>query len=381
MNPYTFKFPTEIILYLIGILKMYDNPISCKSIDNFNYVILDMKQFNPLQKHPKQRYLLYVLNNDTNQIDFYNVNLGFNDTLISLERATNHLTIIAQTERVQNFFTFQSNTHDFFFNLDNINQLRDYKVGISNLINLPGPIYIINNNFLLSFITFYDASFKKYNTIFILTAYYNPMTNHWDTTRIKYLISNGTIIGSIDLKPIFSVNFKKIMLFNNVYYLDYQPGIDNILIGGPTTFHYRMESDVTAFICPINELQYQNPMNSFELLEYYPLNQYYILICLVIYQGTQYNLFGFSGTNSSPENFYTILQASVYVQKFQTMFYTLIRSKYSDHILIETPLLQIDGLIIWLDEKTQSFIIYQPTFNEFLQNNTLNQLGVQDLVY
>jgi hypothetical protein len=142
-----------------------------------------------------------------------------------------------------------------------------------------------------------------------------------------------------------------------------------------------MESDVTAFICPINELQYQNPMNSFELLEYYPLNQYYILICLVIYQGTQYNLFGFSGTNSSPENFYTILQASVYVQKFQTMFYTLIRSKYSDHILIETPLLQIDGLIIWLDEKTQSFIIYQPTFNEFLQNNTLNQLGVQDLVY
>lgn len=383
MNPYTFNIPTEIILYLCNIIKMYNNPIACKSVDNIDYVVLDMKSFNPFLKDKRKRFLLYFLENNQvfpSNIPFYYVNFGYNDTLISLEPAINKLLAVTQTERFQSFFSYQNNLNKYYFNVFSINQLKNYKIAISNCINLPGPLYVINNDFLIVFISFYDPIQKFFNTVFSITAYYNNQTNQWDSTRIKYNILNGTCVGLIDGKPIFSINFKQVMMFNNVYFLPYDNGSDNILIGGDVNYNYRMESKRIANICQINELQVQNDMNGNDLIQYIPLNKYYFLLCLPQFEGTYYYLLGFTGANS-PGNFYSILQSAKFSELFLTMFYSIIKSEFTIEKLPETPIIDYEGLIIWFDFQNTLLIIYQPTFDEFVHNHTMYEFGVQDLLY
>jgi hypothetical protein len=339
--------------------------------------MLDMTQFNPFHIDTRKRFLLYKLHQPTVSFQFYNVNMGFNGTLISLEPVINILDSVTQIERVQAFFTYQNEKHNYKFNLVNINQLKNYKIIINNILNFPGPIYMIDNNFLINFITFKINNL--YSTVFTITAFWNSDIQKWDSSHIQYNIFNGTLVGFVNLKPIFSINFKQLLIFNNIYYLEYDKNDNNILVGSIKSYNYRNTSRTIANICEARELNYMNPMNGNELINYKPLDQYYYLLCFSDDRSNFY-LCGFTGINS-PENFYTIAQSTTYLQLVQTMIYAIFVTSFTKIKLEQKPIFDFDGCIIWYNIDTDSFIIYEPTFPEFIKLHSVEYQGLQDLIW
>jgi len=376
MNPYVYTIPTEIIIYLYNIIKMYSNPLSCISVDNFNYVMLDMLSFYPYLVETRKRYILYKLEQNIVTFEFYYANFNENATLISLEPIINIIDSILQIERVYSFFTYKDDKKDINFNILNINQIKNYKNVINSILNLPGPIYIIDGSFFISFITFQNGN--ELNTVPTIISVWNPILQKWDSSNLTYDIFNGTVVGMINSKPIFSINFKELLMYNNVYYIEYDKKGDNsLLVGSTKSYLYKKVSNTIANIAIAKELNDMNSMNSNDIIDYQPLDSYYFILC-VGGDRSNFYLCGFTGINS-PNNFFSIIQSGVYLKNVQTMFYSIIYSYFVFEIIEEEPIFNFDGCIIWFRQDPVSFLIFQPTFVSFLEKHSIVYQGVSDL--
>jgi hypothetical protein len=378
MNPYVYTIPTDIIIYLYNIIKMYSNPLACISMEDSNYVLIDMLSFNPYWMETRKQYLLYKLEQSIVRFEFYYANFDSNAVLISLEPVLNILDSILQIEKVYSFFTYRDEKNDLNFNILNINQIKNYKNVINSILNLPGPIYMIDGLFLMSFVTFQNGS--ELSTVPTITSFWNPTIQKWDSSRIVYDILNGTVIGTIDSKPIFSINFKELLMYNNVYYLEYNKNdINSLFVGSTRSFLYKKVSKTIANIANAKELNYMTPMNGNDIIDYQPLDSYYFILCI---GGDRSNFYlcGFTGINS-PDNFFSIIQSGVYLKNVQTMFYSIIYSYFVFQMLEEEPIFNFDGCIIWFVSEPVSFYIYQPTFSSFLEKHSIAYQGVSDLKF
>ena len=72
-----------------------------------------------------------------------------------------------------------------------------------------------------------------------------------------------------------------------------------------------------------------------------------------------------------------------FTQQYETMFFVGVKSLYTQEILPENPIFSFDGLIIWpiIVEGNFNFVIYQPTFPDFLAKHSLGLQGVNDLIF
>lgn len=382
-NAYTYDVPTSIINYLYNLIVMYENPLAVTFESNKTYVMMDMIQFNPELQDTRIRFLLYVIDNFGN-ITFYTVNMGFNSTLTSLEPVVNKYTIPLLTMRIQYYFVSDSTRYLLKHRVTNINKLNEQKIAIANLNNLPGKNFILWGNFFISFLYFLDGSVnpdgsKNLRLSLGQTAYFNPKSQQWDSSKILYDIENGTLVGLVNEKPIFGFNSKDYFYFNYQYFIPDDPN-NRLLIGGERSFIYQKTGEEIAIICKSNELQYQAKYNNAELLLFVPVDQFYKLRCSTIV-GNIY-LYGFQGINNL-NNFYTIAQLSSFIQEFETFIFIQYITQYVQEILPEEPILNYDGLIIWrviIDISVQ-FRIYQPTFKNFLNLHSSLLQGVNDLIF
>ena len=383
-NPYTFDVPTSIIIYLYNLLLMYNNPLAAIQQDNKTYVILDVFMFNPITKDSRSRYLLFIIDVESN-ITFYTVNMGLDGTLTSLEPVVNIYKIPILQLRIQYFFVKDSYRYGLRYAVTNINRLAQQKIAIANINNLPGSNFILWNNLFLSFIIYKDGTkmangLQNMRLCLSQTAYYDPQTKKWDSSVIQYDIDNGTLIALIQHKPAFAINSQEFFYFNYQYFIPNDPSKNFQLVGGKGNFFYQKTDAQIAIICDTQELQYQAPQSSAELLLFAPVDQYYEFACSVL-QGNLY-LYGFEGINNI-NNFYTIAQLASFQQQFETMFYVGVQTIYSQEILPDQPLFNYDGLILWAKVVAGLFvfIIYQPTFPKFLELHTLALQGVNDLIF
>jgi len=382
-NPYTYDVPTFVIIYLYNLIVEFLNPLAAIQDNNLTYVMLDLFKFNPINKDPRLRFLLCVIDVYSN-IKFYTVNMGFGGTLTSLEPIINIYKIPILQLRIQYFFVKDAERIGLRYAVTNINKLSQQKIAIANLNNLPGTNYILWNNLFLSFIIYQDGTKNSQGMLNMRlclsqSAYYDPKTQKWDSSVIQYDIDNGTLIAMIDEKPAFAINSQQFFYFNYEFYMPNDP--DNFqLVGGKGNFIYRILDAQIAMICDTQELQYQAPQNSAELLLFAPVDQYYEIACSLV-QGNLY-LYGFEGLNNI-NNFYTIAQLASFTQQYETMFFVGVKSIYTQEILPQNPIFSFDGLIIWpiIVEGNFNFVIYQPTFPDFLAKHSLGLQGVNDLIF
>lgn len=195
-NAYTYDVPTSIINYLYNLIVMYENPLAVTFENLKTYVMMDMIQFNPELQDTRIRFLLYVIDNFGN-ITFYTVNMGFNSTLTSLEPVVNKYTVPLLTMRIQYYFVSDSRRYLLKHHVTNINKLNEQKIAIANLNNLPGKNFILWGNFFISFLYFLDGSVnpdgsKNLRLSLGQTAYFNPKSQQWDSSKILYDIEDGT---------------------------------------------------------------------------------------------------------------------------------------------------------------------------------------------
>jgi len=378
-NPYTFNIPTETIYYLYNLLIMYDNPLSVLDDPKKNYLMIDRTKFNPFHKNPMNRFVLFVSDDLSGNLDIYSVNMGANFTLVSLQEAVNKIDIVFQQERVQNFLSYMNIKYPIDFSIYNINQLKDYKTAVSNILNLPGPLFNLDNDLILGFNSFNMNKDKGISTSLTNSYYFNPENQKWCSDIFKYDIANGILIGLVMNKPIFSINVDELLTFNNVFYL---PDNENnrCLVGGSGNYTFIKKTDSTAEICRVNELQYQQILNpNFSLLEYRPFDDYYEIICFPDNRGKFY-MWGVVGFNND-DNFYILAQGSWFIEQINTMVFTFFNSNFVSEKLPTEPTFDFDGFIIWFEKETENFLVYEPTFPEFLLKHTLSRQGVQDLRY
>lgn len=382
-NAYTYDVPTSIINYLYNLIVMYENPLAVTYENNNTYVLMDMNKFNPKLQDPRMRFLFYVIDNFATII-FYTVNMGFNNTLTSLEPVVNKYEVPALTMRIQYYFVSNSSRYLLNYNVTNINKLNQQKIAIANLNNLSGVNYILWGNFFISFLLFKDGTFNSdgsQNKRFCLgqTAYFNLKSQQWDSSKILYDIENGTLVGLVNEKPIFGFNSKDYFYFNYQYFIPDHPD-NTLLIGGKKCFIYQKTGPETAIICKANELQYQAKYTKADLLLFVPLDQFYKIRCNKF--GGYIYLYGFEGLNNL-DNFYTVAQLAAFNQEFETMFFVQYTSKYTQIILPEQPFFDYDGLIMWrvVIGTNVEFIIYQPTFQNFLNLHSTLLQGVNDLIF
>jgi hypothetical protein len=362
---------------------MYENPLAVTFESNKTYVLMDIIQFNPDLKDSRLRFLLYVIDNFGN-ITFYTINMGFNSTLTSLEPVVNKYKVPSLTMRIQYYFVSNSARYLLKYNVTNINKLNQQKIAIANLNNLSGVNYILWGNFFISFMLYKDGTFNpdgSQNRRFSLgqTAYFNLKSQQWDSSKILYDIENGTLVGLVNEKPIFGFNSKDYFYFNYQYFIPDDPN-NRLLIGGERSFIYQKTGEEIAIICKTNELQYQAKYTNAELLLFVPLDQFYKIRCNQF--GGYIYLYGFEGINNL-DNFYTVAQLAAFSQEFETMFFVQYTSQFTQDILPEQPFFNYDGLIMWrvIIPPEVVFIIYQPTFQNFLNLHSTLLQGVNDLIF
>jgi hypothetical protein len=382
-NPYTYDVPTFVIIYLYNLIVEFLNPLAAIQDNNLTYVMLDLFKFNPICKDPRLRFLLSVIDVYSN-IKFYTVNMGYRGTLTSLEPIINIYKIPILQLRIQYFFVKDAERIGLRYAVTNINKLAQQKIAIANLNNLPGTNYILWNNLFLSFIIYQDGTKNSQGMLNMRlclsqSAYYDPKTQKWDSSVIQYDIDNGTLIAMIDEKPAFAINSQQFFYFNYEFYMPNDPN-NFQLVGGKGNFIYNIVDAQIAMICDTQELQYQAPQNSAELLLFAPVDQYYEIACSLV-QGNLY-LYGFEGLNNI-NNFYTIAQLASFSQQYETMFFVGVKSIYTQEILPQNPIFSFDGLVIWpiIVEGNFNFVIYQPTFPDFLAKHSLGLQGVNDLIF
>lgn len=378
-NPYTFDIPTEIIYYLYNILIMYDNPLSVLDEPVKNYIMIDRTKFNPFHKNPMNRFVLIVSDDVSGELAVYSINMGADFTLVSLQEIVNKIDIVIQQERIQNFISYMNIKYPINFNIYNINQLKDYKTAVSNILNIPGPLFVLDNDLILGFNRFNIKKKDGISTSLTVSLYFNPKDQKWYSDTFKYDIANGILIGLVTNKPIFSINVEELLTFNNVYYLPENEN-NRCLVGGSGNYTFIKTTETTAEICRVNELQYQEILNpNFSLLEYRSFDNYYEIICFPDNRGKFY-IWGVCGFNNN-DNFYILSQGSWFLEQINTMVFTFLISDFVSEKLPTKPIFDFDGLIIWYETETDRLKVYKPTFPEFIENHTLSLQGVQDLRY
>jgi len=384
-NPYTFDVPTDPILYLYNLIRMYDNPLASieDATADHTYVMMDVFQFNPYETDKRLRYLLMDIVTATSTINFYSVNMGLGDTLTSLEKVTNKYQITGVQFRIKNMYSTKSKRLDQRWKVPNINKLIQTKVFTNAIANLPSIQYILWDRFLVSFNLFIPINttpepVRIYRLCLTQTAYADPKIGTYNFERIFYDYCTSTVIGKIDDKPIFYFNDVEFYYLNPAYYINYDPnkGQNLTVVGSLHAYSVRPVSGLVAEVTPLRELQYQSTVNSIRESELFtPLSQYFVILCGSISAGNYY-LFGFVSIND-PNNFSTIIEASQFINQVETFLFLSVRSQFTQEPLPQTPIFDKDGLIIWITPIY--FIIFQPTFPDFLAKYGVLEQGVANL--
>lgn len=382
-NPYTYDIPTGPILYLYNLIRMYDNPLASiedATVDH-TYVMMDIFRFNPYETDKRLRYLLMDIVTATSTIVFYSVNMGLGDTLTSLEPVTNQYQITGVQFRIENMYSTKCQRLEQRWKVPNINKLNQTKVFTNSLANLPSIQYILWDRFLVSFNLYLPTNafppplIQVYRLCLTQTAYADPKIGTYNFDRIFYDFCTGTVIGKIDDKPIFYFNNVSFYYLNPAYYIDYEAQNFTVL-GSLQAYSLRPVSGLVAEITSVRELQYQATLNSSrENSLFTPLSEFFVITCGALSAGNYY-LFGFVGIDG-PNNFYTIIEASQFINQVETFLLLGIISQFTQETLPQTPIFDQDGLIIW--NTPAAFVVYQPTFPTFIARYGVDKQGVYNL--
>jgi hypothetical protein len=366
---------------------MYDNPLASieDATADHTYVMMDVFQFNPYETDKRLRYLLMDIVTATSTINFYSVNMGFGDTLTSLYKVTNQYQITGVQFRIKNMYSDKSQRLDQIWSVPNINKLIQVKVLTNGIANLPSVQYILWNRFLVSFNLFIPNNLspepiRLYRLCLTQTAFADPKTGTYNFERIFYDFSTSAVIGKINDKPIFCFYDNSFYYLNPAYYIEYikDQMLNLILVGSKTAYQLRPISGLVAEVTLLRELQYQSTINPNRKAQVFtPLSQYFVITCGSVSAGN-YFLFGFVGINN-PDNFYTIIEASQFINQVETFIFLSVISEFTQEPLPQEPIFNQDGLTIW--RIPAAFIIYQPTFPNFLAKYGVVQQGVANLKY
>jgi hypothetical protein len=397
-NPYTTVCTTTIYQMISGLeslnLPVYQDFIKDSCCNDLNYFAVFPIQFGV------SNYILYQTDLNDN-INFWSINMSLTNVLTANYFTFNVIPAVIVNYRTLIVLKYKNKSFKLLFSVPFLDQLTGTKSVIQNLFNDSTKAFVLYDKIVLFFSKINDDKYYRFVYAGILShsLYSENKNDLFVLPTTKFDFANGTLVGLLDKKPYLLYNKFGIQSVNLYPYANYvfnasDQKNNKVVVGGINNYFLQPEIETKPNLWKCSycfELQYQAPFfKTDNNWGYVPL-EIQILIpntCDYIEPATgptyimafdskdpQYVYLGNTQFLNSDNTIITFKKSIIYTENAELVSWYV-------YPPTELPIITPDdnSSNLYYYYNGNDFIIYKPTFNNFISLNTA-AISIADLQF